>query len=673
MGVIGIINIRDENARYSDLYEQFGVSQGIMGRVAEDFQLVRVCVRNIILAEPGEDKSIDENKIKEYDVKIKENLSAFGKSIQTAQARDEFNKLNDSLNKYITSRDKIVQLAVEGKDKEAILLMKEAAPLSSNLEDSIDKLLEFETATGRQTSDELSKNANNTVATMIVILIIALVVAVALGIFISQIISRPVKKLVDTADKLAEGDINVKVDAATKDEIGDLMKSFGKMIANIREQALTVEKIASGNMNIDVKANSDNDLLNKKLIEMIQTIKDLITDIGDLSNAAVDGRLSERGDERKYNGDFKNIINGINKTLDAVVQPIKEATSVLEEMSKGSLQVEVKGNYKGDHAIIKDAINNTIVAFNEVLGSINSASEQVASGAKQISSSSQALSQGSTEQASSIEEITASINGIASQTRQNAANANQANELASTVKEKAVQENKQMAEMVKAMTEINDSSNNISKIIKVIDEIAFQTNILALNAAVEAARAGQHGKGFAVVAEEVRNLAARSADAAKETTAMIEGSIKKVDTGTKISNETAAALNQIVDGIAKAADLVGEIAAASNEQASGITQVNQAIAQVAQVVQINSATSEESAASSEELSSQAELLKELVGNYKLKKNISYKDNITTLTPEVMKMLENLASNDHVSHREVRSESFPKSRITLDDGEFGKYK
>ncbi len=354
--------------------------------------------------------------------------------------------------------------------------------------------------------------------------------------------------------------------------------------------------------------------------------------------------------------------------------PIRKLSCAAELIADGNLNIDLDISSKDEIGALAGAFQRMSDNLNSIMTNINIAADQVASGSRQVSEASIALSQGATEQASAIEELSSSLEEISVQTVKNAENANQANSLAEAAKENANTGNEQMKEMLKAMDEINESSNNISKIIKVIDDIAFQTNILALNAAVEAARAGQHGKGFAVVAEEVRNLAARSAKAAKETTGMIEGSIKKVDGGTKIANQTANALSKIVGDISKVADLVANISNASNEQATGIAQVNQGVIQVSNVVQTNSATSQESAAASEELSSQAELLKEQVYRFKLKRqgaesNYKLEDN---LNPEVIRMLERRSKGSNKSLMEDSLDNHTAGRIKLNDNEFGKY-
>ncbi|MGP0587203.1 methyl-accepting chemotaxis protein, partial [Paenibacillus timonensis] len=350
-----------------------------------------------------------------------------------------------------------------------------------------------------------------------------------------------------------------------------------------------------------------------------------------------------------------------------MIASIRDQVRVVEQVANGDLTVQVK--VRSEHDLMGIKLQEMVERNNEILSSINTAADQVASGSKQVSDSSISLSQGATEQASSVEQLTASLEEISTQTKQNAQYANEANKLAADSKQSALQGNEQMKDMLGAMREINESSSSISKIIKVIDEIAFQTNILALNAAVEAARAGQHGKGFAVVAEEVRNLAARSANAAKETTDMIEGSINKVQEGTRIADQTAEALKSIVGDIERVASLVGEIAMASTEQAAAITQINQGISQVSQVIQTNSATSEESAAASEELSSQASLLKQQVAQFKLKRSgfVDYSAK-EEMNPEVLRVLGQM--NEPRKSELGNRTGAPK--ILLSDSEFGKY-
>ncbi|MBU4440399.1 MAG: methyl-accepting chemotaxis protein [Acetobacterium sp.] len=457
-------------------------------------------------------------------------------------------------------------------------------------------------------------------------------------------------------------------------EIGDEINSVHDQLVRIVMIANHIEAGELRDLN-ELKVigkRSENDTLIPSLIGMMENIVLLVEETQKMTITAVTGDLSFRGDQTRFPGEYAKVIAGFNQTLDAVIQPINEASETLKELAAGNLNTQMDGDYQGDHAIIKEAMNQTITnlkryveeitrtleeisrgnldqeittaymgdfqAIKEALNGISSslsitmsdidvASAHVEIGARQISDGGQALAQGTTEQASSIQELTASIEEVAGETKQNAVRANDANELAVRVRKNAEVGNGQMAKMIAAMGDIDDSSNNISKIIKVIDDIAFQTNILALNAAVEAARAGQHGKGFAVVAEEVRTLAARSAEAAKETTGLIEGSIEKVGIGTKIADETAESLKEILTEIEKVTSLVGNIARASTDQASEIAQITQGIEQVSQVVQTNSATAEESAAASEELSGQAEMLKVMVGAFKLKDQSNQKKEI----------------------------------------------
>jgi methyl-accepting chemotaxis protein len=336
-----------------------------------------------------------------------------------------------------------------------------------------------------------------------------------------------------------------------------------------------------------------------------------------LTQAAADGQLSVRANAAAFEGNYRTIVEGVNRMIDAFLQPVNEAAAILDQLAQRNLTARMSGVYKGDFARIKNALNLALQSLDEALTQVRLGTHQVTSAASQITAGSHSLSEGASNQASSLEETSSSLQQLASMARQNTESAREAKAVAEKANASTTQGTQVMNELNDSIARIKASADATARIVKTIDEIAFQTNLLALNAAVEAARAGDAGKGFAVVAEEVRNLAIRSAEAARNTAGLIDESVKNAELGVTSNQKMLERLGEISNQVKKVAEVMGEIASASEQQNEGITHINQAIEQMNSVTQQVAANAEESASAAEELNHQSLEMQSMVQDFQI--------------------------------------------------------
>ena len=439
---------------------------------------------------------------------------------------------------------------------------------------------------------------------------------------VRKLVARPIQENTCALDKLASGDVVFDLETKSSDEIGTSTKSLITLQKIITEKSKAAEQISLGNLSVEIVPESDKDILGHSMLTMKESINNMVKEINDLITQALAGHLQVRADEGNHEGEFRTIIKGVNNILDAVVDPINEAANVLNKIAGKDLTERVLGQYKGDHAKIKNAVNTAIETLNQNLLQVAIESKKVASASMQIGTGSQIIAQGASDQASSLEEVTANLHEMAEMTKLNTQSTMEARQITEAARNSAEKSRTSMERLSSAMKKIENSSNRTSKIIHTIDEIAFQTNLLALNAAVEAARAGESGKGFAVVAEEVRTLAMRSAEAAKDTSETIVDSINSAQEGVALNKEVLTNLDEIHSKVNQVNEVMAMIADASSRQSEGIEQINVAVKRMNETTQKNAAGSEESASAAEQLAGQAEEMTTIVSSFKLDKSLA---------------------------------------------------
>jgi len=621
-GYVGFRGVRTTNELLNKTSRVLLKSVDFVNQADRDLQQLLVAERSLITAEAGSDQF--KKLLADYEENLSQSEERWQSFKQLASSPEEMQVIpqyEEARRQWMVLSRQVVDLRkADTADGRSVANGISLGPAQEKFNEMREHLNVLEEHFQKQTAEQ-ERLALETYLWVTKTILFVTFGAIAVGILLAwrihASVSSPLHQMASSARSIAQGNFDHKIEHQSADETGLLADGFRQLIDYVQHAARASEALSRGDLSVRLKARSEHDVLARSYETMTQTLDELIQQITVLIDAARNGRLDLRCDSSRFQGGYRELLNGVNQMLDTVVTPLNEASHVLEALAARDLSVSMRGDYRGEFASLKQAMNTAIRNLDDAMKQTSNRAERVAAAAVQITSSSQSLASAASQQASSLEEVSSSLQEMTAMATQSAANAKEATTLSNQSRASLDRGLKSMSELSRVIDLIKSSADSTAKVVKTIDELAFQTNLLALNAAVEAARAGESGRGFAVVADEVRSLSMRSAEAAKNSAELIEGSVKNALAGVTVNRQVADELNVINEHVQKATQVMAEIAASSEQQQLGIDQINTAVEQMKQVTQQTAASSEESAAAAVELSQESTDMKQVVRSFQL--------------------------------------------------------